>query len=49
MLDADKAGKAATTSAATALSSMISVQIIELAPGSQPDQLASKEINQLLG
>jgi hypothetical protein len=25
------------------------VQIVELGPGSQPDQLASKEINQLLG
>jgi DNA primase len=49
MLDADEAGKAATTAAATALSSMIRAQIVELAPGSQPDQLASKEINQLLG
>ena len=49
MLDADEAGKAATTAAATALSSIIRVQIVELAPGSQPDQLASKEINQFLG
>jgi DNA primase len=49
MLDADEAGKAATSAAATALSSIIRVQIVELAPGSQPDQLASKEINQLLG
>jgi DNA primase len=49
MLDADEAGKAATAAAATALSSMIRVRIVELPPGSQPDQLASKEINQLLG
>jgi DNA primase (bacterial type) len=48
MLDADEAGKAATAAAATALSSMIKARIVELAPGSQPDQLASKEINQLL-
>jgi DNA primase len=48
MLDADQAGKAATTAAATALSPMIRVRIVELAPGSQPDQLASKEINELL-
>jgi DNA primase len=49
MLDADEAGKTATTAAATALSPMIKVQIVELAPGSQPDLLASKEINELLG
>jgi DNA primase len=49
MLDADEAGKAATTAAAKVLSSRIRVHIIELAPGSQPDQLGSKEINQLLG
>jgi DNA primase len=49
MLDGDEAGKAATASAADALSSLIAVQIAELASGSQPDQLASKEINQLLG
>jgi DNA primase len=49
MLDADEAGKAATAAAATTLSSIIKVQIVELAPGSQPDQLASKEINRLLG
>lgn len=49
MLDADEAGKSATAAAVTTLSSMIRVQIVELAPGSQPDQLASKEINQLLG
>ena len=49
MLDADQAGKAATTAAATSLSSMIRVQIVELGPGSQPDQLAAKQINQLLG
>ena len=48
MLDADQAGKAATTAAATTLSSMIRVQSVELAPGSQPDQLASKEIDQIL-
>jgi DNA primase len=48
MLDADEAGKAATTAAATALSSIIRVQFVELAPGSQPDQLAAKEINELL-
>jgi DNA primase len=49
MLDADPAGKAATTAAETSLSSMIRVQIVELDPGSQPDQLAPREINQLLG
>jgi DNA primase len=49
MLDGDEAGKAATASAADALSSHIAVQIAELASGSQPDQLASREINQLLG
>jgi DNA primase len=49
MLDADEAGKAATVAAGTALSSMLGVQIVELASGTQPDQLASEEINQLLG
>jgi len=49
MLDADEAGKAATAAAGTALSSIIGVQIVELASGAQPDQLASEEINQLLG
>jgi DNA primase len=49
MLDADEAGKAGTTAAATALSSILSLQIVELASGTQPDQLASEEINQLLG
>lgn len=48
MLDADEAGKAATTSAAAALSSILALQIVELAPGSQPDQLASEEINRIL-
>ena len=49
MLDADEAGKAATAAARTALSSILRVQIVELAAGTQPDQLASEEINQLLG
>jgi DNA primase len=49
MLDADQAGKAATTAATTALSSNLPVQIVELASATQPDQLASEEINQLLG
>jgi DNA primase len=49
MLDADEAGKAATAAAGTALSSILGVQIVELASGTQPDQLASEEINQLLG
>jgi DNA primase len=49
MLDADEAGKAATAAARTALSSILEVQIVELASGTQPDQLASEEINQLLG
>ena len=49
MLDADEAGKAGATAAATALSSILVVQIVELASGTQPDQLASEEINQLLG
>jgi DNA primase len=48
MLDADEAGKAATRAAATVFSRMIKVHIVELAPGSQPDQLAPNEINQLL-
>src|SRR5439155_7682974 len=47
MLDADEAGKAATTAAATVLSSILAVQIVELAWGTQPDQLASEEIRQL--
>jgi Toprim domain-containing protein len=49
MLDADKAGKAATAAAGIVLSSTLDVQIVELASGTQPDQLASEEINQLLG
>jgi DNA primase len=49
MLDADEAGKAATVAAETALSSVVGVQIVELASGTQPDQLASEDINQLLG
>jgi DNA primase len=49
MLDADEAGKAGTAAARTALSSILDVQIVELASGTQPDQLASEEINQLLG
>jgi DNA primase len=49
MLDGDAAGKAATASAADALSSLIAVQIAELPSGSQPDQLAAKEIDQFLG
>jgi DNA primase len=49
MLDADEAGKAATTAAATALSRILAVQIVEIASGTQPDQLASEEIRQLLG
>jgi DNA primase len=48
MLDADEAGKAATSAAATTLSAILAVQIVELASGTQPDQLASEEINQLL-
>jgi len=48
MLDADEAGKAATTAVGTALSRILAVQIVELASGTQPDQLASEEINQLL-
>jgi DNA primase len=49
MLDADEAGKAATAAAGTALSPLLGVQIVDLASGTQPDQLASEEINQLLG
>jgi DNA primase len=49
MLDADEAGKAATVAAGTVLSSIVGVQTVELASGTQPDQLASEEINQLLG
>jgi DNA primase len=49
MLDTDEAGKAATAAVGMALSSILSVQIVELASGTQPDQLASEEINQLLG
>jgi DNA primase len=49
MLDADEAGKAATAAAGAALSRILSVQIVELAAGTQPDQLASEEINQFLG
>jgi len=49
MLDADEAGRAGATAAATALSSIVAVQVVELGSGSQPDQLASEGINQLLG
>jgi DNA primase len=49
MLDGDEAGKSATTEVVTALSSIITVQTIELASGAQPDQLTSGEINQILG
>src|SRR5580692_10162403 len=49
MLDADEAGKATTVAAGTVLSSIVGVQTVELASGTQPDQLASEEINQLLG
>jgi DNA primase len=49
MLDADEAGKAATAAAGTTLSSTLGVQTVELASGTQPDQLASEEIDQLLG
>jgi len=49
MLDADEAGKAATATAGTALSSILEVQIVQLASGTQPDELATEEIHQLLG
>ena len=49
MLDADGAGKAGSTAAATALSAILVVQMVELASGTQPDQLAPEEIKQLLG
>jgi DNA primase len=49
MLDADRAGRAGTAAAATELSSILAVQIVELASGTQPDQLAPEEINQFLG
>jgi DNA primase len=49
MLDADAAGKAATTATSTALSTNLVVRIVELASATQPDQLASEEINELLG
>ena len=49
MLDADEAGKAATAAARTALSSILSVKFVALASGTQPDELASEEINELLG
>ena len=48
MLDADEAGKAATSAAVAALSSILVVQIVALAPETQPDQLAAVEINLLL-
>lgn len=48
MLDADEAGKAATTAAARTLSATLVVQIVELAWGTQPDQLSSEEVHQRL-
>src|SRR5262249_51437945 len=48
MLDGDEAGKAATTAAVTALSSIVAVKTVELASGAQPDQLTSEEINRFL-
>jgi DNA primase len=49
MLDADAAGKAATAAAGAALSAILSVRFVELTSGTQPDQLAAEEINELLG
>jgi DNA primase len=49
MLDADEAGMAGASAAATVLSSIVAVQVVELGSGSQPDQLAPEGINQLLG
>jgi len=49
MLDADLAGKAATAVIGNALRSILVVQTVELAAGTQPDGLTPEEINQHLG
>jgi len=43
MLDTDEAGKAATAAAGKALSSILSVQIVELAPGTQQTSWLQKK------
>jgi len=49
MLDGDEAGQRATAVIRNCLAMKMHVSIITLQPGQQPDQLASKEMNQLLG
>jgi DNA primase len=49
MLDGDDAGRRATELITKRLTPKLGVQIVTLQPDQQPDQLASKEINRLLG
>lgn len=49
MLDGDEPGQRATASIRERLAEKTDLSIITLQPGQQPDQLASKEMNQLLG
>jgi len=48
MLDGDAAGQRATSAIAARLSASIDVTTIRLPDGSQPDQLQSREINEIL-
>ncbi|SRR5712691_6063406 len=49
MLDGDEAGQRATAVIANRLAPKMGVHVVTLQPGQQPDQLASKEITQLVG
>jgi DNA primase len=49
MLDGDEAGRHATAAIAKRLRNRMDVAVINLGDGVQPDQLASREISQLLG
>jgi DNA primase len=49
MLDGDDAGRRGTVAIARRLSGRMRVEVVNLPDGAQPDQMASKEITQLLG
>src|SRR6266568_7990410 len=48
MLDADAAGRQASRVIADRLNNRLTIEIVELAAGGQPDQLSSKEIHRAL-
>lgn len=49
MLDGDEAGRRGSAAIARRLAERIRVQVVDLPDGVQPDQMASKEITQLVG